>query len=144
MCQPVFPKSGLIIELDPTDTGKASGATLQATVSVYSHSVTVQLEGNESNPLYDLAPGIQAPSISYDVKMVFMPEINLFGSDPTVGTAHIYGSHDGFPAYEVWVRGVPVRYWSHGAHGTTPWALAPPMEEHFDTKIGILSCCGTK
>ena len=105
---------------------QSSGETLKATVSRDKNVVTVQAEGNESNPLIMGAPGI-----TYDLKIGVQSE----GADGNL-TVTVNGDHDGFPAYEVLIvrpetgDNTERLVFSHDPRttGQTAGSLIPPME----------------
>jgi len=134
------PKKGLISQYKDTGitrlispiipglptTGKATGATLKATVTTGANTVTVSMEGNENNPL-----AIGSPGITYHLTIVF---------DTKTGKANVSGSNDGFPSYDFYGGGKLLYNWSHVGAGTDPKDLFGP-ELPFRTRYNIEKCC---
>jgi RHS repeat-associated protein len=120
------PKTGAVLK-----TGKATGKTLKATVTTGPDTVTVKMEGNETNPLHKHF-GISAPAISYHLTIIF---------NTKTGRATFSGTHDGFPSYQAYSGGKLIRDWSHVQAGTDPWDLRPPEEISFSGGFKIEKCC---
>jgi hypothetical protein len=135
----IYRDTGITRLLDPA-TGavlkeaKASGATLKGTVTTGANTVTVNLTGDETNPLHNPAPFVSAPSISYDITLTF---------DTKTGKGTLAGGHDGFPSYDLVVGGKMLWNFSHVKNGTTPLSLFPPLDIKFlpPRKFDIEKCC---
>ncbi len=135
----IYKDTGITRLLDPV-TGavlkeaKASGATLKGTVTTGANTVTVNLEGNETNPLHNPAPFVSAPSISYDITITF---------DTKTGKGTVAGGHDGFPSYDLDIGGKTFWNFSHVKNGTTPLSLFPPLDIKFlpPRVFDIDKCC---
>ncbi len=127
--------TGITELLDPVTlavlkTGKATGKTLKARVSTTAETVIVRMEGDETNPLHKHL-GVSAPAISYHLTIIF---------NPKSGKAAYFGTHDGFPSYQVYSGGKLIRDWSHVQAGTDPTALFPPEEISFAGGFKIENC----
>lgn len=51
----------------------------------------------------------------------------------------LWGQHDGFPAYEVYLNGHPVYQYNPETRGASPTNLAPPMDQNFATNKDAFS-----
>ncbi|GIU83015.1 MAG: hypothetical protein KatS3mg006_2079 [Pyrinomonadaceae bacterium] len=124
-------KVGETVRISPFPaTGKASGETLKAKLARSSdNEVVVLVEGNESNPLVPMSPGI-----TYRFRITISSE----GENGNVKVT-VSGEHDGFPAYEIIIErpesgdvSEEVYRYDPRETGQTPWSLFPP--EEFEVK----------
>jgi len=84
----VFPKTGMTVGPLGLE-GQATGSTLQQSIKVTSDGgAVVRFSGNEAIPTVRFAPGI-----TLDLKVKISNK----------GEMCVQGSHDGFPAFELWV-----------------------------------------
>lgn len=102
----------------------AKGTAAQSTVWVDSttwlgpRKLSVLCRCNSGNPLVSGAPGI-----GYTLTIV------ADYTDPAAPKYSISGSHDGFPAYEVYINGTRVHHYDPYATGEGPGSLGPPEEK---------------
>ncbi len=116
------------------DWAKASGDTLGFTnlnFQTNNRQVSATFFGNENNPLFAGSPGISYQfRITIDASLggtILAPELDFFYS------------HDGFPAYEIYVDGMALYTHDPRQTGDTVWSLFPP-EEYAGTIKTTLDC----
>jgi hypothetical protein len=106
----------------------AKGTANQNTVWVESttwlgdRKLAVKCRCNSGNPLVTGAPGIgYTLTITADYTDLSAPKYSL------------EGTHDGFPAYEVYINSTRVHHYDPLATGEGPWSLGPPEEKSVST-----------
>lgn len=81
-------------------------------------NLSVKCRCNSGNPLVTGAPGIgYTLTITADYTNLAAPKYS------------ITGSHDGFPAFEVYINGTRVHHYDPLASGDGPWSLGWPEEK---------------
>lgn len=98
-------------------TAAKTEVTIQPTTWHSSRKISALFVCNASNPLVNLAPGI-----GYTVT------ITADYTTPSTPKYSISGTHDGFPAYEIYINGTRVYQHDPMATGDGPGSLFPPEE----------------
>jgi hypothetical protein len=86
-------------------------------------NATINLSGSASNPLV-----LFAPAIDYNINISIMP-----GQNGESDNVEVKGTHDGFPAYEIWVEsdgkeGKLIYNYTPGNNSTDMLKLYPPED----------------
>ncbi|MCZ7593312.1 MAG: DUF3238 domain-containing protein [Kiritimatiellae bacterium] len=102
------------------DYGTASTSGMNITVNrLTNRKVEAVIVGSAANPLVPFAP-----AIDYDFT------VTIDSTDPLNSTYQITGSHDGFPAYEVYISNQRIHEHDPIATGEGPLSLGPPKEHN--------------
>ena len=99
-----------------TDTASQSQLWLEPPTYITSKKLAVRCRCEATNPLVSGSPGI-----SYSITITI---------DKTLGTYSITGTHDGFPAYEIYINGK--RVYQHDPLATGDGLGSLGLDEEYD------------
>ena len=103
--------------LDDRGTASSSGMTVQAN-AVDDHTVQLTMTGSVSNPLV-----FAAPAIDWQYSIVV---------DISANTYHVTGTHDGFPAHEMYINNATIFQYDPRPLGRGVGCLFPVCTENVD------------
>ena len=111
-----------------TDTAPQTDIEIKSTNWLSDKSIEINCEADSANPLIQLPFGLGPPAINYTLKLTI---------DRNNNTYSLEGTHDGFPAYEVYINGNRIYEHDPLETGEGLFSLGPP-EEHSVNRSGAL------